>query len=464
MSDPLNTVPYGQATLPINSQNGFNWDSSGRLITITLDSAALPLQAQNGHTFDANGALLINTTVPPAYVQSALSQAIGVVSRLGGRMYAAPAGFDPYAFLNSDGSGGVSNTAGQLVGAALDLSGGMGYAGPELTTNGAFSSNTTGWDIRAATSGTISWTPGTLRFESPPSGLSLGAAQLVTGLIIGQPYLLSGRCRYVSGPGAARIQLRDANGGGGSDLFVPPVVTSPTFIETSAIWVATQTTAWVTLLSSPGATISEFQNISLRAVSSSLANAATQATTANKPIIAAGPTSLFNAFAYEGINSRLATANIAGSANETFVISLRPTVSLGAVAKEIATHWSSTGLLGDILVRTSAGEQFQMLYHDGTTFRSATGTALPVGQYSVLTAIKATSRCYVRQNGVETGSVAFGGGVQVAAVPVAFGSGFAAAPLVAQYAFKVWLPAEPTAAELAILERAAGICAGTVTS
>jgi hypothetical protein len=192
-----------------------------------------------------------------------------------------------------------------------------------------------------------------------------------------------------------------------------------------------------------------------------LANAATQATTANKPIIAAGPTPLFNAFSFDGTNDSLATASIAASTSECAVLSgVFPVLSGNNDAFNRYPGSNTGGIIG----RVDATGSAITIIHDGTAFRTAASpTGAVVANVPVtITFVKGASRTYTRINGVEVATAAFAAGAQGASLPLTIGTSAVFANM-RLLSFN-WLPAEPTAAEFAILERAAGICSGQVTS
>jgi hypothetical protein len=194
---------------------------------------------------------------------------MGVVSRLGGRMYFAPVGFDPYAFLNSDGSGGLSNAPGQLVGAALDLSGGMGYAGPNPFA--------AGFDLSAAP-----WiTLGTLSSITPTGFTNSSGGGAGRRITIETGFVYEWSVSFTKSDSTTLFGvLLDPSGT--STTASSGTLSGTTLATTGFFYLRLDNNASVTITS-----------ISLRRSSSVFANAAAQATTANKPVLAAGPTPNF---------------------------------------------------------------------------------------------------------------------------------------------------------------------------
>lgn len=153
------------------------------------------------------------------------------------------------------------------VGGTADMfftPGGWTPLGPQLVANGGFDANVNSWALRAATQGVITWNAGVMRFERQV-GLSNAASQLVGGLVIGQSYLITGRIRVVSGPGLVSLRLLTSDGGGGSNLQSVGVANSTsTFAAVSALWLASQTSVYVSVNASVDGTIVEADDISVR--------------------------------------------------------------------------------------------------------------------------------------------------------------------------------------------------------
>jgi hypothetical protein len=346
-------------------------------------------------------------------------------------MYAAPVGFDPYAFLNSDGSGGVSNTAGQLVGAAMDLSGGMGR-GPE--TSGATSAVGSGVLIGP---GEVS-TPG-----SPANEVFCVRA----GTASGQSFIITADVTVVSG---------------GVRVLMPGGTASEAYTTSGSItYIANAVTAPNVFFQAFGATfVGTIRNFRIFQAPAPLANAATQSTTANKPIIAAGPTSLFNGFSFDNTDA-LATGAMAGTASECVIASVRYR------AINPTSSWfnrGTAGLPGSMAGQVNVAGTLTLIVRDAIGFQTVDASnAVSANEILTMSMTKAATRAYVRKNSVELATGAFAGVAQASPTPLTLNVGFAANAQMDLF-FVAWLPAEPTAAEFAILERAAGICSGQVTS
>jgi len=208
--------------------------------------------------------------------------------------------YDPsdLSTLYQDSAGTTPVTAlGQPVGLMLDKSKGLAL-GPELVTNGGFDTDTAGWSIRTATQGLLSWNAGAMRFESQ-TGLSRAASQLISGFVVGRSYLISYKGRLVSGAGGHQVQLRSSDGGGGSDLTATTAFTNTEFVTRTEVWVATQTSAYVSARVTADATVAEFDNISVRELPG---NHASQPTATARPVLAAG-----NKIDFDGVDDKLTT-------------------------------------------------------------------------------------------------------------------------------------------------------------
>jgi hypothetical protein len=351
-------------------------------------------------------------------------------------MYAAPVGFDPYAFLNSDGSGGVSKTAGQLVGAAMDLSGGMGLGGNQFAA---------GFDLSAAPWGTR----GTLSTVTPTGFTNTSGAGAGREVTVDANFVYDWSVTYTK-----------------SDSITPfGVLIDVALVESTASSGTISGTSpgafgsfYLRLGGNASVTIT---GISLRRSSSGLTNAATQATTANKPTIAAGPSSLFNGFSFDGVNDQLATAVLAASATETHVVSA---VLPSVVAANGFGRRRTTGLAGETSFRVAAGGALEMQsFVAGPTGVTASGGAISANVPFTAAGCKAAASNYARLNGTQTATIAATNVATAASTALTIGNDAANFMAGTMY-FYAWLPAEPTAADLAILERAAGICSGQVTS
>lgn len=189
-------------------------------------------------------------------------------------------------------TGGSTGAADAVVGIMLDKAQ-MGnktaaafIAGQsELVTNGGFDADVSGWALRAATNGTLSWNAGVLRFARGV-GLSTAATQLVSNLTVGRWYYITCLARRVSGTGFASLQLRTGDGGGGSTLVINPDPTaSASFVRLTALWYATQTSAHLSLAATVDGDIVEFDDVSMKELPGYHALAPSNAA---RPILRAG--------------------------------------------------------------------------------------------------------------------------------------------------------------------------------
>jgi hypothetical protein len=194
---------------------------------------------------------------------------------------------------------------------------------------------------------------------------------------------------------------------------------------------------------------------------SPVGNDATQATLANKPVLTLGGSPHFLGLGFDGDNDLLATANLAATAQEVLIISAR--VNAIGPTREIASRWPITGTPGEIILQYS-GSNMVVTYNNGTSQNIVAGT-ISANTPFVVTAIKGASSVSSRLNGVAGASLAGAGVAQVSACPFRLGlSGAAPGAIDGPIFAGFWVPGAPTAAEIEILERFAGICAGTVTA
>ena len=175
------------------------------------------------------------------------------------------------------------------VGLQLDKSKGL-VLGPELVTNGDFSSGTTGW-IAFGSGTTLSTVGQKLRISSVDSTGSQGARQVLSGLVAGVFYRVSVSMRIVNTPVVNQtVSLRWANGSVNTGFTTIVVSSSSSEVTLTGVFAATSSTATIALLngglSAPGGGPfeTEFDNISVRELPG---NHAYQSTSTSRPVLSA---------------------------------------------------------------------------------------------------------------------------------------------------------------------------------
>jgi hypothetical protein len=379
----------------------------------------------------------------PPFVQAALSQATAVVAKYGGRMYFNPVGFDPYAFLNSDGSGGLSNAPGQLVGTALDLSRGVGSG-----TDFVAPLNFTNWTITGSTT--------VLSANSfSTSAANSGFVKSFSGLVTGRSYVI--RAVGTTTASSGNLILR----GNITSLPNLPLRNGPGSFDVTQQVVWTETSSQMFLFSQQPATVT-FTALEIRPAVSSITDAATQATNANKPILAEGPTPWFQALSFDGVNDSLTTAALPPAAEETFCVAvLAPTLPIAAVA----ARRDSGSAAGEWAIGAAAPSIYRFAAWDtsGTVLVADSVTPAAAGVYSTLTVVKSTTNIELQFN--ETAPVVTSGTFGATAVATRLQLSSAVSGLLSgSIAAAMYLPVAGSPAERAILRRLVGICAGTITS
>jgi hypothetical protein len=100
--------------------------------------------------------------------------------------------------------------------------------------------------------------------------------------------------------------------------------------------------------------------------------------------------------------------------------------------------------------------------HDGSSFANATSAAgiLSASNYQVISMVKGAASSYARLNGVNVLTIPSAGAAQLAAVPFQIAANSFAAPMAANSVMEVWLPSEPSAGDLEIIERAGRVMSG----
>lgn len=215
--------------------------------------------ALNVSILDANGALMANNgsngirilEADGTYVVNTGSNGINILDHLGA---IRPYGLNvpSYSILATNGSMAMTGTAYSILN--TDGSQAVGDKVPTYM-NGDFAINTSGWAIRTASNGVITWNAGALRFVRGV-GTSTAASQLVTNFVVGVNYTFSGRIRTVSGGGTCSLLLRTNDGGGGSALLTVGSNSSATFSTVTNTWTATATQGYISIQASvDGATV-----------------------------------------------------------------------------------------------------------------------------------------------------------------------------------------------------------------
>jgi hypothetical protein len=382
----------------------------------------------------------------PAAAAAAIGQTGSVVRRLGGRFIWHPAAsLGPSVNRNSGGDGGVPPFS-DLVGLALDQSNGWGFAGQQLIQT-PVEASIAGWTT--AGSVTTSFVGGELRIASSPGNGGVFRDLVVTPNV---PVLALYKLANVAGPGGAFTLFDGAS-------FVTPLFNSPNPGNLSTIVTPATGILRVYLFVNTGGTF-DVSSISVRAISSTVADAITQNSNGLKPLLVPH-LPYANALSFDGMDDILQTAPIAGAAVETVLLAMRP----NAAADMDVFSRQTTGALGSFWGRRTSAGNVSVVIHDGTAFRSAVASGgAPVGEMRVFSFCKAAARCFIRVNGVEIASSAFAGGAQAAPAPFAIGAGIAALYGAQTHAAAIWMPAEPSAAEFAVMERGLGFLAGAVTA
>jgi hypothetical protein len=386
--------------------------------------------------------------VIPSAAAAAVSQMLTTVARLGGRAYIpwSPA-ISPAYYGNSDGAGGVPGVGG-AVGLLLDSSNGWGFAGPELIP-APVESSLAGW----STSGTPSaeFTGGVVRVTaSPVNGGYFRDFTVPAGSQVSVRYRIS----QITVVGGAFFLYDGASFV--TTLFAGDAVTAS---QTTAPIVTCTTGILRVYLFARGNGPADFSQVSVRAISSPLANALTQPTGINKPLLASGAVPWAGALVFDAADDVMASATIAGTAQETLISAFRPSVINFC---DIIARGAAGAGAGSITMRLQNNGNLQANGFDGTNPQQANsgGGSIVVNQTYVATVIKAAATVRVRVNGVQTSG---GGAVGAQAVPTAITSGAATSASAFFGGAKfgdIWVPSEASAADLAVLERGAAAIAG----
>jgi hypothetical protein len=187
----------------------------------------------------------------------------------------------------TDTAGTTPATVGSAVALMLDKSKGL-VLGPELVTNGDFSNGTTGWTAFTVAM-TISEVSGEITSQSVGSNTAIGAAQTMSGLVVGRTYKVTGALRIAGG--AETVELAVTNNARSAFVARGTPITSTTNVTTELVFVATETNNVLYLRSGRAAAAlgwagGFFDNISVRELPG---NHATQSVTAARPILARVP-------------------------------------------------------------------------------------------------------------------------------------------------------------------------------
>jgi len=213
--------------------------------------------------------------------------------------------YDPsdISTLFQDAAGTTPVTAsGQPVGLILDKSQKLSY-GPDLVTNGEFTTNTNNW---SAFNAVLSVENGTIKVDdSVSAGDNSSAQQQLTGLVVGKSYMISGQIISSSGSGNIVLWQEGDNTTITSGASFQLVASVAQF-NGSGIFTASGTAATIGLVSN-GNSITYFDNLSVRELNG---NHATQSVAANRPTYRAGGGLAWLEF--DGVNDTL-EANPIGS-------------------------------------------------------------------------------------------------------------------------------------------------------
>jgi hypothetical protein len=177
-------------------------------------------------------------------------------------------------FQDSAGTTPVTAAA-QQVGLMLDKSQGAPATGPELVTNGDFTTNITGWTNSSPGTGNISWDNGSLLVERVSGGVS---AYQAVACVIGSTYQVGYSFSPVAG-GTIRIAATNATTVPGTGI---PTANAGTFV-----FVATAGTMYIHLsLNTGNGTSGRYDNISVKLLPG---NHAFQSNSAQRPTLGRNP-------------------------------------------------------------------------------------------------------------------------------------------------------------------------------
>jgi hypothetical protein len=387
----------------------------------------------------------------PANIAGPLSQMFSTVARLGGRAYIpwSPA-IGPSVFGNSDGSGGVPGVGG-AVGLLLDASNGWGVPGaPDGLA--ALKNFTTGW----LTSGTGSIVGPTQFSSTGVGGVVPSAAVPFTG---GAYYIrIAGDTTCASG---LRYTL---SAGGAPNVIVTPSAGSFDF---TAVLVLTGTDRHFFQNQSAGTTTIDWSRTQIREMvpNTALANALTQATGINKPLLGNGAVPWAGALSFDG-NRWMENAGSGPQTSPHWAFAtIRSNVSgLNKSFLSLGTGATTAPRVAQFSV--NASNRLQVIYNTdaGVSTVLADAVAAPTGFFLADIVSNGTTTT-LSKDGVSVGILTPDAGATTTTHKIVGGafrsateafSGDIAGVVVGYSAI--------TAADIAVIRRGLGFLAGTVTS
>ena len=350
-------------------------------------------------------------------------------------MYFNPVGFDPFAFLNSDGFGGLSNAPGQLVGAAMNLGRGLGYVSPIQSTSQS-----------ALGGGAVDNGDGTFTLPaSTAARVFFNLADLVPDAI----YFPT--CTVISGTGTVSLDV--AASAVTNFSVAPGSVIQSTGYRPSGY---DATFRFFDVRHVSGGPFVVRPNLSLRGSVGLISEAATQAVLANKPVLAAGGSPNFLAMSFDGSNDILnGAAPSAVPTGETYLFAGLTGSTVAPVQTLIARRSGSTS--GDSLLRIEAG--FPIFITNNAGFTQIAGGTIAANTPFCLSTTRAAASRILRLNGSQ---VASDTAAQVFnnTTALTIGGETGANFYNGAGTLEIYIPATCTAAELAILDRAGRVSCG----
>jgi hypothetical protein len=181
----------------------------------------------------------------------------------------------------TDSAGTIPCTVDDPVGFLMDTGqGGLSNLGPELVTNGDFSNGATGWTLQY--SSTIAVVTGEMQLTVGTSQIQ-GRFRQQLSTVIGKTYRISGT--YRSGQNGKNVSLKVSNNSNLDSAYLNSTVNNTTSnLNYSGYFTATATTTYIGghIDTATQGNTAYFDNISVQELPG---NHATQATTADKPIL-----------------------------------------------------------------------------------------------------------------------------------------------------------------------------------
>ncbi len=131
-------------------------------------------------------------------------------------------------------------------------------AGAEMLTNGNFATDLTGWTNENITRGTSTWVAGQAFLDNTGTGNTVLWQSVTT--VIGQPYLVSWDAAAVTAPATARCFAGTSSTNGSNFSIISPTPPS----SNRAIFVATATTTFISVVAFGATGNATFDNVSLK--------------------------------------------------------------------------------------------------------------------------------------------------------------------------------------------------------